>query len=151
VTKQIAAELAALEINGLRLSAQTVVMWAATHERSALHAYFEWDNRKAGAAYRLQQASDLILRVRVEVQTPALRTIRVVSKHADEAGRMFRPVPKITTESKLNQHSLHSALRELKRLRQKYAHLSELSALFQQLDAMAREHESPNPKSRQAG
>jgi hypothetical protein len=49
-----------------RLTPDAVIK-AATSPRHPLHDYFEWDDKKAGAAYRLDQARDLIAFVRIEV------------------------------------------------------------------------------------
>lgn len=43
------------------------VVKAAENRRSPLHACFEWDNTKAAAAYRLEQARTLIRSVEVTV------------------------------------------------------------------------------------
>ena len=43
------------------------VLEAAKDKRTALHKYFEWDDKKAGHAYRLEQARQLIRSVECEV------------------------------------------------------------------------------------
>jgi hypothetical protein len=43
------------------------VLADAVDEASPLHAYFEWDDSEAAAAFRLNQAAALIRRVKVEV------------------------------------------------------------------------------------
>lgn len=45
------------------------VVESARHPLSPLHDYFEWDDAKAGDAYRLQQARALIRSVRIEVRS----------------------------------------------------------------------------------
>lgn len=73
----IAAELSRIEsLNGGRLTADDVVA-AAAEKNSILHALFEWDNRKAAAKFRLDQARSLIARVRVVVRNERT-TISVV-------------------------------------------------------------------------
>jgi len=71
------AELKALEDRRGRLTAEQVVE-AAEDESSALHACFEWDDVKAGAAYRIEQARELIRRVKIEV-TIEERTFKTVA------------------------------------------------------------------------
>lgn len=44
-----------------------LVVEAAQDEDSLLHSYFEWDDEKAGGAYRLWQARQLIRTVRVTI------------------------------------------------------------------------------------
>lgn len=61
-----AAALAAA--SGGRLTAEAVVS-DATSKTSPLHRYFEWDDKKAGHQYRLEQARALIRRISVQVTT----------------------------------------------------------------------------------
>lgn len=63
---RVVAALAALERDNGRLMPQDVVN-AARNRRSPLNPFFEWDDSVAAQRYRLQQASLLIRRVRVEV------------------------------------------------------------------------------------
>lgn len=64
--KAMLASLNALfEANGGEASKEQVLE-AARDKKSALHPYFEWDDRKAGEAYRLAQASELIASVKVQ-------------------------------------------------------------------------------------
>jgi hypothetical protein len=63
----------------------------ATKETSPLHYYFEWDDEVAGAAYRLDQARELIRRVKIvvtyeETEIKTVRYIRDVETPGDEQG-----------------------------------------------------------------
>lgn len=67
--EEIRLRLAAIEAaNGGRLTADDVVR-DAKRKDSPLHAFFEWDTKKAAAAYWVQQARDLITSVRINVVT----------------------------------------------------------------------------------
>ena len=76
LTDEAKAELRRIEDRRGRLTPEQVVQ-AAEPEDSALHACFEWDNDAAGHAWRIEQARELIRRVRIEV-TVEERTFRVV-------------------------------------------------------------------------
>lgn len=63
--------------NGGILQPEAVVA-AAKNAKSPLHAYFEWDDKKASHQWRIEQARRLIRSVRVEVRTTT-RVIRAVA------------------------------------------------------------------------
>jgi hypothetical protein len=63
----------------------------AVKEDSPLHYYFEWDDEKAGQAHRLDQARELIRRVKIvvtyeETEIKTVRYIRDVETAGDEQG-----------------------------------------------------------------
>lgn len=68
--EQIRAELEAIKASspGNRLTADAVVAFAQ-QEDSALHSQFEWDDTIAGHRYRIDQARNLIAKVKIEVRT----------------------------------------------------------------------------------
>jgi len=64
---------------------------AARDENSPLHSCFEWDDSAAAAQWRMEQARELIRRVRIEVtvEETTIRTVqyvRDVDAPADQAG-----------------------------------------------------------------
>jgi hypothetical protein len=54
-----------------------IVLEAAKPKTSPLHRFFQWDNTKAAAQYRLVQAACLIRRIKVTYQTADEKTVRV--------------------------------------------------------------------------
>ena len=83
-------EIRKLEDRRGRLSAEEVLE-AARPVASPLHGFFEWDDSKAAEAHRLEQARDLIRRVKIElefeervIQTP--KYVRDPSRGAKESG-----------------------------------------------------------------
>jgi len=58
----------ALEDRSGRITPETVVR-AAKAKDSPLHSHFEWDDEKAGHAYRIEQARSLIRSVQVVITT----------------------------------------------------------------------------------
>jgi len=98
LTKEAIAEIKALEDRRGRLSPQEIVE-AARAEGSALHECFEWDDTKAAESWRIEQARDLIRRVKIEVviEDRSFRTVAYVrdqDQTAHKAG--YRSVLKIT-------------------------------------------------------
>jgi hypothetical protein len=65
------------------------VVEAAKNKNSALHNYFEWNNKEAAHKYRLQQASELLRRIEVRVikdgEPKVFRAFEVVSKTESHA------------------------------------------------------------------
>jgi len=71
------------DANGGRLTADDVVS-DAKRKDSPLHAHFEWDTKKAAAAYWIEQARVLITSVRVVVTTETTK-VSVVAYIRDPA------------------------------------------------------------------
>ena len=80
--EQVVETLAALENVHGQLSPEVVLM-AASDPASPLHKHFEWDDERAGAAYRIEQARELIRSVRVEI-THHRRVLTTVQYVRDE-------------------------------------------------------------------
>ena len=77
LTVEAIAEIKAIEDRQGRLTPEQVIE-AARDESSALHACFEWDNDAAADKWRIEQARELITRVRIEIMYQE-RTIKVVN------------------------------------------------------------------------
>lgn len=102
------------------------VLAEAAAEDSPLHAVFEWDNDKAGEAYRLHQAATLIRRCKIIVETAPETYTRV---------RAFTNVPEaegyLPTADALLDHRdvvFEQCKREIAALRRKYGHLLDFDA-----------------------
>ncbi len=77
LTDEALAEIKALEDRRGRLTPQEVVE-AARAEASAIHGCFEWDDGKAAEAYRIEQARELIRRVKIEIVVEE-RSMKIVA------------------------------------------------------------------------
>ncbi len=68
-----------LESRGGKLTPEQVLD-AARPDESPLHGFFEWDDSAAAEAYRIEQARELIRRVRIEItyQETTIRTVQYV-------------------------------------------------------------------------
>lgn len=123
------------------------VLARARNESSALHSHFEWDDSAAAEGYRLQQAEQLIRRVRVVVlredDKPAIRVRAYVSgKRLSEAGmdlgadaglRRYLAIESVAGQSDSEATLLAAIQHDLNMLRSKYRHVSDFSALLQGL------------------
>jgi hypothetical protein len=92
------AELAA--VGGGRLTPAAVVTDAAKRN-SPLHAYFEWDDKKAAHSHRIEQARALIVSVRVTYQTPTRTVVSVAYVHdpnAEVGEQGYRALEQIRTD-----------------------------------------------------
>ncbi len=101
---------------------------------TALHRQFEWDDSLAAEQHRLWQARQIIrLRFTVfEEDGPPVRTF--VSLRSDRmAGRGYRALSSVLSDRELRQVLLDEALAELRRARERYTHLKELSGVWREL------------------
>jgi hypothetical protein len=86
ITQEIVATIAALEDRRGRLTAEQVVE-EARPQSSPLHGCFEWDDSKAAESWRIEQARDLIKRVKivVEIEDKKIRVVAYVRDSDKEA------------------------------------------------------------------
>lgn len=114
---------------------------AARDPDSPLHAFFEWDGRKAAQEYRLEQARGLI---RAVIYTPAegdgLDTRIYVHVLDQDEGRT-RPKYEFLEDALQNPayraQILAQAKREARAFREKYAVLKELAKIFVAIDQLS--------------
>lgn len=111
------------------------VLSYAKNPRTALHEKFEWDDAKAGYEYRLWQAREMIA-VFVTVVKPNTSPVRTfVSLRTDRMfpGGGYRALVDVMTDAALRKQLLAEALDDAERWQAKYALLSELTPVFQEL------------------
>jgi hypothetical protein len=114
--------------NGGELHPQDVVE-EARDANSPLHAHFEWDDRRAAEAHRLDQARALIRSIRIvdddNKSRPAYLSIR-----ADD-GVGYRALGDIMSSSDLRQRLLAQAQRDLDSWTERYRELKEIVELVE--------------------
>ena len=86
------AVIALADRNNGKLTPELVVR-AAQAKSSPLHDYFDWDDKIAGARWRLEQARELIRSVKIDITTstvtiPAPLFIRDPNMSSDDQGYM---------------------------------------------------------------
>lgn len=124
-----------------------IVLREAEKKTSPLHTHFEWDDSVAAERWRLEQAGQLIRKVRVTITNEnTQKEMRVRAffhvheqeeKDADEEEPqsntgMYVPV-KVAMENYSEQVKA-AALAELKAIRNKWAQVEELSKIWKQID-----------------
>jgi hypothetical protein len=116
-----------------RLQAQAVVERAKSRT-SILHQCFTWDDTKAGALYRLEEARGLIRRysVVIEQQPPVTTRAYVSLRSLRGKGGGYTPIQRILSERELYDEMRQNALEELAEMEQRYGHIADLQPVFRE-------------------
>jgi hypothetical protein len=113
-----------------------VVVDSARNRRSPLHRHFEWNDKVAAEAYRLEQARELIRTIRIEdtehSDTPPRRAFLSVNDN----GTSYRTVNEVLNSQHLQLAVLIAAEKELKAFESRYGELLDICSLVR--DARAR-------------
>ena len=133
------------QMNGGLLQAEDVVKFAR-NKRTALHREFEWDDAKASAEFRLEQARRVI-RVSVTVlpsphsdQEPVRAYVSVASDRVQPGGG-YRSFADVMTDDDMRLELVNEAIGEAKRWRRKYERLRELAPIFRAIDKVEAKQE----------
>ena len=114
------------------------VVEAAKSRKSPLHKLFEWNDSKAAGKYRLVQARYLIgavITIR-HIKQKEIRTRLYVKDIDDRGASVYRDIDSALADKESRARVLDRAIAELESFRLKYAHLSELAAIFKALDGL---------------
>lgn len=126
-----------------------IVLKAAQSKKSLLHSHFCWDDTEAAELWRLDQASRLIRRVKVTYEIAPERTVRVRAfynvtpnaEEGEEASDEESPaavyVPLNAAMGEYREQVLARATAELRMMRNKYAHLTQLADVWDAIDKVA--------------
>lgn len=111
--------------NGGELHPQAVVA-DARDAKSPLHRYFEWDDKKAAEAHRMDQARALIRSIRViedndQKPRPAFLSIR-----SDDGGFGYHAIKDVLSSRDLRERLLVQAERDLDAWTARYRELREI-------------------------
>jgi hypothetical protein len=113
--------------NGGELHPQAVVA-DARDEKSPLHRYFEWDDRKAAEAHRVDQARALIRSIRViEDNDPKPRPAFLSIRSDDGVG--YRAIRDVLSSRDLRERLLAQAQRDLDAWTARYRELRDIVEL----------------------
>lgn len=112
----------------------SAVVADAKNNRSPLHRFFEWDDRKAAEHYRLDQARSLIRSVHVEVDTESGMSRAFISI-SDRGGVSYRTAADVMNSADLQAKILAQAERDLLAFETRYRELTEICALVRQARA----------------
>jgi len=102
------------------------VVEAASKPRHPLHRYFEWDDAKAAASYRLDQARTLIRSIyRVEDDKPVQAFVSITEK----SGTRYRTLDEVRSSATLRALLLEQAERDLLSFENRYRELQDVCAV----------------------
>lgn len=135
--KPVAADVAGKRLEELAAVHGTItpkiILEDSRDEKAPLHPCFEWNDGKAAEAYRLQQAREILVSLKVtvekgekEIQTRAFVNVSM----EDEKDGTFIAVGKALSAEDTRQVVLMRAMAELSYFRRKYETLTELSEVF---------------------
>ncbi len=121
------------EIGDTSISAEEVVK-KAEDPNSELHKLFEWDDKKAGALYRLEQARHIICNLVFVTENENEEPVRVF--HISTEPKTYKPTKLILQQPDEYQALLKRAKDELYAFQRKYRSLVELEEVFDAIDAL---------------
>jgi hypothetical protein len=110
---QLVAELTAVQGHSSFLKPASLVRWAASHPKSEAYKHFEWDDKKASAAYRLGQARELI---RITVSIGAVEPIWVSLSVDRSKIKGYRKTTEVMRTKSLRKILLVDVMQEFIRL-----------------------------------
>lgn len=115
------------------------VVEAARDPKNPLHDEFQWDDTEAAHQYRLWQARELIVKVRVVLSDSAPGAIQAfVSLASDRQEGGYRHIVDVMRDDDMREQLIRSALADLNRWRRKYKAVSDLEPLFASIDSFRR-------------
>lgn len=103
------------------------VVEAAKDKHHPLHKHFEWDDKKAADAYRLDQARAIIRIVRTTIE-PDEAPVRAFYSVKDDNGQRYRAVEAVMSSASLSLALLKAAKRDLEAFQSRYRTIADLSA-----------------------
>lgn len=98
----------------------------AKNPKTALHSYFEWDDKVAGEKYRLEQAEQYLRVVATVIQVPGSgETVRVrafLSLPSDRGTGTYRPIGDVMADPAREAECMEMLRREIVSLERRYKH-----------------------------
>jgi len=134
------------DANKGRLMPQTVVE-EARNRRNPLHRHFEWNDKTAAEAYRLDQARELIRIIQIE-DTDGDKPPRRAFVSVNDDGMSYRGLTEVLSSQSLQLAVLVSAERELRAFETRYNELLDICELVRDARARLRERIQQTGESR---
>ena len=117
-----------------RLTA-SILLEEARDSGHPLHTRFEWDDSVAAERYRLEQAGELIRRVKIvykpATQRSGAKSVRAYHSVPGPEGRTFRSVGEVAGNPVMLQLVLAEMERDWKLLKERYSHLVQFAQMIQ--------------------
>lgn len=109
---------------------------ASRPEDAPLHYEFEWDDSAAAEKYRESQASHIIRHLAVRLESKPQEPVRGFFQVKRADPRSYTRLGAILTQRDARAELMRKALAELVSFQRKYSTLSELSGLFEEINAL---------------
>lgn len=111
----------------------------ARNRNCVLHGFFQWDDAKAAAGFRVEQAKWLIRSMLVEIDPGKVTRafINVDMSHDEdfaESTGNYMPIRDVLVDTNLRKQLLETAYDEMRFFRHKYANLQELVRVHAVID-----------------
>lgn len=113
------------------------VLDAARDPSSPLHRFFEWDDAKAAASYRVDQAAYLIRSIEVQYTGKAEDRVRAFHVVTSDGSKGYAPLPAILERPDLTKQLIQRARDEQASWARRYQsirHAAEVSGIFSALE-----------------
>lgn len=122
--QMVGEELEKIEELG-EISSEQVLEYAEKHKDSELYKCFDWDDKSASRKYRLQQASQIICSISVEIKEEPVEKQKVYySVVSSESGsRKFKNIKEILKDDEEYMQLVEKAKNEFDNCREKYDNL----------------------------
>lgn len=126
------AEIAYKEISRLPEITPESVLELARDKKSEIHNDFEWNNDVAAEKYRLIQARKMIQMFVIQQEEPEQPKVRALQITTEKS--VYQPTKLFLKQDDEYNALLKRALAELESFKQKYKTLSELEAVFEEIE-----------------
>lgn len=147
-SRPVPAEKVATHIKNLEAEHGTVTseifLESARDESSEMHKLFEWDNSVAAEKYRVMQAAQIIVSIRVTTidddgkkSEPSRVFVNVAKEHNRNC--QYVQINTAMEEQNTRDQVLKHALTELSWFRSKYGQLQEMARVIRAIDAVLEE------------
>lgn len=131
------AELAIVQGDDPVIQVDKLVRWANRNPDSQWHQEFEWDNERAGHAWRCHQARKILaIELRRDDHTPFVVSLSFDRKMP---GGGYRPFEEVVRNPNLFGHVLRDCYNELNRVKAKYEFLREFQPVWSAIAAAGKE------------
>lgn len=124
---------------------------AARDPRSPLHPHFEWDDKLAAEAYRLDQARHLIRLIRVSDETREFDPPAFLSVSEGKAGTSYRTMGAVLNSVTLQDAVLKAAERDLLAFEARYQRLEDICAVVKEAREKIAARRGTAPTEHRAG
>lgn len=118
------------------------VVTAAKDPAHPLHRHFEWDDKTAALAYRIDQAREIIRIVRIESEEGE-EPQRAFLSIADRGGTAYRELAEIKGSAELQLRLMEQAARDLRVFRNRYRSLADICEAIEVIEDKLRARTAP--------